>query len=195
MDGTRRMFESDLIERFSRIPPWQPPLLYGPVIVGLGVIGLRQGVPWPTFAGLMLAGVLLWTFLEYWLHRVLFHYRPRTAVGRRLFRIMHGVHHDWPDDALRLVFPPMVSIPVAVTFWLIFGAVAGPRLRYPLMMGFVCGYLAYDMLHYRMHHATPTSRIGVGLRRHHLAHHFRDDGRGFGVSSPLWDYVFGSVPR
>jgi dihydroceramide fatty acyl 2-hydroxylase len=195
MGETRRMFESDLIERFSRIPPWQPPVLYLPVIVVLAALGFRQGVALPAFAGLVVAGVLLWTFLEYWLHRMLFHYRPRTAIGRRLFWIMHGVHHDWPNDALRLVFPPMVSLPLAVAFWWIFTAGAGPAFRYPLMVGLLCGYLAYDMLHYWMHHARPKSRVGSGLRRHHLAHHFRDDGRAFGVSTPLWDYVFGSVPR
>ena len=194
MRETGRMFESDLVERFSRIPPWQPPAIYLPTILVLSAIGLgREGVALPVFAALALAGILLWTFLEYWLHRVLFHYQPRTAFGRRLFWIMHGVHHEWPGDPLRLVFPPAVSIPLAVAFWWLFTALAGDALRYPLMVGLLCGYLAYDMLHYWMHHATPKSRIGLHLRRHHLSHHFRDDGLGFGVSSPLWDYVFGSV--
>jgi sterol desaturase/sphingolipid hydroxylase (fatty acid hydroxylase superfamily) len=200
MAETRRMFESDLIERFSRIPPWQPPVLYVPVIVVLTVLGLRAGdVALPAFLALFLGGWLLWSLLEYGLHRYLFHYRPRTVVGRRLFWIMHGVHHDWPDDALRLVFPPAISLPLAVVFWWVFTAMASaspryPSLRYPLMAGFVSGYLAYDMLHYWVHHARPQNSIGRQLRRHHMAHH-GDDRRGFGVSSPLWDRVFGSAPR
>lgn len=196
MAETRRMFESDLVERFSRIPPWQPPVLYVPAIAVLVALGVRAGgIAWPAFLGLFVAGALLWSLLEYGLHRFLFHYRPRSAFGRRLFWIMHGVHHDWPDDALRLVFPPIISLPLAVLFWWTFGRVAGDTLRYPLMAGFVSGYLAYDMLHYWVHHGRPTSRLGRGLRRHHMAHHFADARHGFGVSSPLWDRVFGSAPR
>jgi sterol desaturase/sphingolipid hydroxylase (fatty acid hydroxylase superfamily) len=194
MRESKRMFENDLFERFSRIPPWQPPVIYLPLIVILSVVGLgRKGVALPAFAALVLAGLLAWTLMEYWLHRALFHHRPRTSFGRRLFWIMHGVHHDWPNDPLRLVFPPAVSIPLAVGFWMLFTRIAGDAFRYPLMIGLVCGYLAYDMVHYWLHHATPKSRLGMRLRRHHLSHHFQDDGRGFGVSSPLWDYVFGTV--
>jgi dihydroceramide fatty acyl 2-hydroxylase len=195
-DGSRRMFENELLERCSRIPPWQPPLLYLPLIVYLSVIGLRQkGLSIAIFAACTLAGVTLWTFLEYWLHRVLFHYHPRSPLGRRLFWVLHGVHHDWPTDALRLVFPPAVSIPLAVLSWWTFTAVAGDAWRYPLMTGFACGYLAYDMVHYWLHHGRAKSGIGARLRHHHLAHHFHDPGSGFGVSSPLWDYVFGTAAR
>lgn len=196
MAEPRRMFESDLIERFSRIPPWQPPVLYVPVIAVLVVLGVRaDDLALPAFLVLFLAGGALWSLLEYGLHRFLFHYRPRSVAGRRLFWIMHGVHHDWPDDALRLVFPPVISLPLAVLFWWLFTASAGESRRYPLMAGFVSGYLAYDMLHYWVHHGRPKSRVGRQLRRHHLAHHFGDDRRGFGVSSPLWDWMFGSAPR
>jgi len=189
------MFENALLERCSRIPPWQPPLIYGPLIAYLSVVALRARVSVSTFAACAGAGVLLWTLLEYWLHRLLFHYQPQSARGRRLFWILHGVHHDWPADASRLVFPPAVSIPLAVLFWWTFTVLAGNTLRYPLMAGFACGYLAYDMLHYWVHHGRPTRSLGARLRRHHLAHHFRDPGRGFGVSSRLWDHVFGTASR
>ncbi|MGO9674557.1 MAG: sterol desaturase family protein, partial [Methylocella sp.] len=63
---------------------------------------------------------------------------------------------------------------------------------YPVLMGFIIGYLGYDMVHYYTHHAKPTTRLGQTLRRLHLLHHFRDPTRGFGVSAPWWDYVFGT---
>jgi sterol desaturase/sphingolipid hydroxylase (fatty acid hydroxylase superfamily) len=190
-----RMFEHELLERLSRIPPWQPPVVYGPLIAYLAWRGLtRDGDGGLAFAALAMAGIAGWTLLEYALHRTLFHYRASSRRGARLFWIMHGVHHDWPQDARRLVFPPSVSIPIAIGIWLALGMLAGGRTRVPVMAGFVTGYLLYDMLHYWIHHGTRGARLIGGFRRHHLHHHFRDGTRAFGVSSPLWDYVFGTLP-
>jgi sterol desaturase/sphingolipid hydroxylase (fatty acid hydroxylase superfamily) len=48
------------------------------------------------------------------------------------------------------------------------------------------------MVHYHVHHREPTTRFGRMLRRAHMFHHFRDHDRGFGVSAPWWDYIFGT---
>ena len=61
-----------------------------------------------------------------------------------------------------------------------------------MLMGFIIGYLAYDMVHYYVHHATPTTRVGRYLRQVHMLHHFRDPEGYFGVSAPYWDVVFGT---
>jgi sterol desaturase/sphingolipid hydroxylase (fatty acid hydroxylase superfamily) len=105
------------------------------------------------------------------------------------------VHHDHPNDPLRLVMPPSVSIPLAGLFFLLFLGVLGTPAAYAFGAGFFAGYLAYDMTHYHVHHHTPRTRLGKRMRELHMRHHFQDDTTGFGVSAPFWDYVFGTASR
>lgn len=192
---SQRMFDSDLFEFFSRIPPWQPPAIYLPLIGYLSYVGLfERALSVPLFVALTFAGIVVWSLLEYWLHRVLFHYVPTGNFGKRFIWYLHGVHHDWPNDKLRLVFPPAVSLPLAAAFWGLFTVTVGDPLRWPLMAGLAIGYLSYDMIHYWVHHYSPRSRAGKFLRRYHLEHHFKNPHSGYGVSQPLWDYVFGTTP-
>jgi dihydroceramide fatty acyl 2-hydroxylase len=192
---SKRMFESDLFEFFSRIPPWQPPAIYMPMIAWVAWRAIEVGTGALAFAGLFLAGLVIWTLLEYWLHRLLFHYEATTPLGKRFIWLAHGVHHDWPNDKLRLVFPPAVSLPLAALFWGIFGATFGEAARYAAFAGLLTGYLSYDMLHYYVHHFAPRQPALKFLRRYHLEHHFRHEPLRFGVSIPVWDYVFGTAPR
>ncbi|MDQ6607995.1 MAG: fatty acid hydroxylase, partial [Actinomycetota bacterium] len=119
-----RMFDSDLLDKLSRVHPAVPPILFGPTIVFLVVEGLVRGAGWATLAWL-LGGYLFWTLTEYWLHRIVFHFEPEKGIGARLHWIIHGVHHDHPNDPMRLVMPPSVSIPLAVLFIWGFSAVLG----------------------------------------------------------------------
>jgi sterol desaturase/sphingolipid hydroxylase (fatty acid hydroxylase superfamily) len=102
---------------------------------------------------------------------------------------MHGVHHDYPNDAKRLVMPPVISIPLAIIFYLVFALLFGNAAP-AIWAGLVAGYVCYDSIHYAIHHFPMRSGILNRLKQHHLRHHFHDDHSGFGVSSPLWDYVF-----
>jgi sterol desaturase/sphingolipid hydroxylase (fatty acid hydroxylase superfamily) len=188
-----RMFESDFFEFFSHIHPWQPPVIYVPLILYLSYRSFEESVGIGSFAALYMAGALFWSFAEYALHRKVFHFKASSRFGKRFFWLLHGVHHDWPNDKLRLVFPPTVSLPLAAIFFGLFTLIAGDERRYALMAGFASGYLSYDMIHYWVHHFSPKSRAGKFLRRHHMAHHFKHTETGYGVSSPLWDYVFGST--
>jgi sterol desaturase/sphingolipid hydroxylase (fatty acid hydroxylase superfamily) len=108
--------------------------------------------------------------------------------------IIHGVHHDHPNDKLRLVMPPAVSIPLSALFFLGFSALFGDA-AFPLFAGFIAGYLGYDYTHYYVHHFVPKSDFAKRLREQHMRHHFQDHRYGFGVSSPLWDVVFHTLPR
>jgi sterol desaturase/sphingolipid hydroxylase (fatty acid hydroxylase superfamily) len=104
--------------------------------------------------------------------------------------MIHGVHHDHPNDRLRLVMPPSASLPLAALFLLGFHAVLPDGGWQAFAAGFLGGYLAYDMLHYYVHHHVPRSEWGKRLRELHMRHHFQDHERGFGVSAPWWDSVF-----
>lgn len=188
------MFRSRALDFFTRVHPTVPVVIFLPVIVVLAVTGVgRLGLLYA--AGLGLGGYLLWTLTEYWLHRVVFHHEPSHPLAQRLHWMMHGVHHDHPNDPLRLVMPPSVSVPLALAFAAVFWLVLGPAGAPAFMAGFTAGYLAYDMLHYHVHHHRPRSAVGRRLRELHMRHHFQDEDRGFGVSAPWWDRVFGTAPE
>jgi sterol desaturase/sphingolipid hydroxylase (fatty acid hydroxylase superfamily) len=140
--------------------------------------------------GLFAAGVFVWSFTEYWLHRTLFHWVPNTSWGPRFHFLLHGVHHDWVNDRFRLVMPPAASLGLGVVFFAFWYAVLGPALVFPFYSGKVAGYLCYDMTHYYVHHGKVQSLWFKRLKAHHMNHHHNKEGRKFGVSSTLWDHVF-----
>jgi dihydroceramide fatty acyl 2-hydroxylase len=188
------MFESRVLDALSRVHPLVPVLIFLPGIVFLEAWGLSK-VSVGVTAGLLVAGYASWTLFEYWLHRIVFHFEPDHGIGARLHWIIHGVHHDHPNDPMRLVMPPAVSVPLGAAvfglLYLIFGARYAPGIG----AGFFVGYLVYDMMHYYLHHFRPHGRVGRMLRERHMRHHFQDDTRGFGISAPYWDEVFGTSTR
>ncbi len=187
---TVRMFKSDFMEFFSHVHPATPLLLYAPVIACMLYLAFGQSrLSILTVTGLFLIGALIWTLLEYIIHRYAFHHEPRTRLGKQLHFIVHGVHHDYPNDAKRLVMPPAVSIPLAVAFYALFFGTLG-RFAPAVSAGFGFGYVCYDTIHYAIHHFPMKRGIWRWLKQYHLRHHFHDDHAGYGVSSPLWDYVF-----
>jgi sterol desaturase/sphingolipid hydroxylase (fatty acid hydroxylase superfamily) len=187
---TVRMFESDFMEFFSRVHPVTPLILYLPVVGYMLYLSLRQRqFSVVTVGVLFLLGILLWTLLEYLIHRYIFHYDPKTRLGKRLHYVIHGVHHDYPNDGQRLVMPPSISVPLAFLFYGVFLLIFG-RFTPSVFAGLVFGYLCYDMLHYATHHFPMKRGVWLWLKQYHLRHHYKDDQIGYGISSPLWDYVF-----
>ncbi len=187
------MFQSRFLDRFTRVHPMVPLLIYMPVIAVLLVVAVgRDG--WWDAAGLLLVGYAIWTLFEYWLHRIVFHFEPEDGIGAKLHWMIHGVHHDHPNDPLRLVMPPAASVPLAIlvlaALWVLFGSVHAPAVA----GGFLIGYIVYDEIHYALHHHTPKTRLGKRLRELHMRHHFQDDDKGFGISAPYWDVVFRTFP-
>jgi dihydroceramide fatty acyl 2-hydroxylase len=188
------MFSSPWLDRLSRVHPAVPVVLFGPAILILLGEGLARMSILGTLAAIA-GGYLVWTLTEYWLHRVVFHFEPDHRLGARLHWIMHGVHHDHPNDPKRLVMPPSVSVPLALLFAVGFIATLGRPTWLPFTAGFLGGYLFYDMTHYYVHHHRPRSAAGRKLRELHMRHHFQDATTGFGVSVPWLDHVFGTAPR
>jgi dihydroceramide fatty acyl 2-hydroxylase len=140
-------------------------------------------------------GYLAWTLTEYSVHRYLFHLDLPGEIGARVHFLIHGIHHDHPSDPLRLVMPPLMSMPLIGLTWIGASWVFGAPLKYPLMAGYLLGIVIYDELHYHLHCRRPGTRIGVWLRRIHMLHHFRYPQQHFGVSGPYWDYIFGTARR
>lgn len=179
------------LTRIMYVGPRTLALLYGALAGGLFWWGLSSGVS--PFAAVLLAagGLACWTLIEYLLHRFVFHHTPRSPRQMFLGYLFHGVHHAFPEDRLRWTIPLVTSLPVAGLLTAIcvlgFGAAGGP-----VMAGVLLGYLAYDLVHYAIHHGSMRSRLGKYLRKRHLAHHYGVPERNFGVTSPLWDFVFKS---
>jgi dihydroceramide fatty acyl 2-hydroxylase len=188
------MFESRLLDRFTRVHPAVPPLLFGPVITYMLIEGVDR-VGALNALGLAVGGYLFWTLFEYWLHRIVFHFEPEKGIGAKLHWLIHGVHHEHPNDPHRLVMPPSASIPLAAVFLVVYRLAFGAPEWLAVSAGFLLGYIVYDTMHWYLHHRIPRGRVGRRLRELHLRHHFQDDTRGFGISAPYWDRVFRTAPR
>jgi sterol desaturase/sphingolipid hydroxylase (fatty acid hydroxylase superfamily) len=186
-----RMFESDLLEFFTHIHPVTPLVIYVPMTAWMIYLAAQRGLSALSIAGLVVCGLAIWSLVEYTMHRFVFHYEPTSSWGKRLHFMVHGVHHDYPQDASRLVMPPIVSLPLAVIFYALFHIIFR-GLAPAAFAGLLIGYLFYDMLHYATHHLPMKSGVWLFLKRYHLRHHYQDDHAGYGVSSPLWDHVFGT---
>jgi dihydroceramide fatty acyl 2-hydroxylase len=195
LSASPRLFENRFLDFFSRIHPSVPAIIFIPAVVAGVWLAADRGYGVGRLVLLVAAGILIWTLTEYWLHRLVFHWEPDHPIGGRLHFIIHGVHHDHPNDRLRLVMPPAVSVPLAALFLWIYTLIFGTPAAYPIFSGFILGYLTYDYTHYHVHHHTPRTKLGKRLREQHMRHHFQDHRFGYGVSSPLWDVVFRTLPR
>jgi len=193
---TPRLFKNNLIEKLSHVHPAIPVIIYAPVISYFFYVGISSGaLNFYQVILLFVSVVFFWTFTEYVIHRFAFHYEPTTSFGKYLIFLVHGIHHDYPRDPLRLVMPPVVSIPLAILFYWLFIRLMGSAITPAFFSGFVAGYLAYDMIHYATHHASLKDRkVWLWVKHHHIRHHYQDEHTGYGVSSPLWDIIFRTMP-
>jgi sterol desaturase/sphingolipid hydroxylase (fatty acid hydroxylase superfamily) len=194
-----RLFRSDVLEFFSHARPVTVVVIWGPVALFFLGQSLWRAGPWRT-GSCALAGWFVWTLVEYLMHRFFFHYHPKTEKLKRVFFLVHGVHHAQPLCRTRLVMPPAISIPLGVTFYGVFHVMfdlllVRPLWFSPVFSGFVIGYIAYDLMHYTLHHARAKGGYMAMCRRQHMRHHGTCPGMRFGVSSPVWDYVFGTMPK
>ena len=191
-DETVRLFKNPILEYFSHIHPITPVVVFVPfALIFLYMSFASVGILNTIF--LFIVGVFLWTIFEYSFHRWAFHYHPKSIPGKKLHFLVHGIHHDYPRDRTRLVMPLLVSVPLALLFYFIFQGVFGV-FGYTAFAGFILGYVSYDSIHYATHHMPMKGKIGKYLKEYHLRHHYNDEHTAYGVSNPLWDYVFSTVP-
>ena len=192
--GHMRVFDSPYLEIFS-MTHWKViPALWIPVALYFFCSGFLQ-------IGLVAClafclGVFYWTFFEYLLHRYGFHceqYLPDNRYMLCLHYLMHGIHHAFPMDSLRLVFPPVLGIMIAIVFKTgVYNLVMPLPFADAFFAGKVIGYVWYDLFHYFSHHRQAKNGYTAFMKRYHLAHHYKNPNLGFGVSSHIWDIVFGT---
>lgn len=189
-----RLFENDILEYFSHVHPIVPLLIWGPISTYLVYRGYSvYQMNALTLLFLAFAGLLVWTLTEYALHRYVFHYVGHSALSKRIHHLIHGIHHDEPEDGTRLVMPPVAAFIIAGILFAFFRLLIGPVYVEPFFGFFLIGYLCYDYIHYSVHHFRPRTPIGRYLKQSHMLHHFAESDVRWGVSSPLWDIVFGTL--
>jgi len=188
-----RMFKSNFLESLSKVHFSIPLFIFVPVIGYFAWKAIFPGeMSLILFGAYFLSGIFIWTFTEYVMHRFVFHFTPKGKWMERIHFIFHGVHHDYPNDANRLVMPPSASIPLAAGFYFLFTLFLQEFAVAAFFSGFMSGYLFYDMTHYALHHTNFKSNFWKKLKKHHMLHHYSDSENGYGVSSDFWDKIFGS---
>lgn len=159
-------------------------IAYAAIYTSVGIAGVLL---------LFLSGFLLFTFIEYLVHRYFFHIEPTTPQREKMQYMFHGVHHEYPRDKKRLAMPMLLSITLAVVSLLFFTFLMGDS-GLPFDAGFMSGYASYLLVHYLVHTFRPPKNAFRILWEHHNLHHYKHPDLAFGVSSPLWDLVFGTMP-
>jgi len=173
-----------------------PPFTVDP----LAPLYLIQKTPIPTSTFVLSAlcilfGNLVWTILEYTLHRFLFHidyYLPDHPYALTLHFLLHGVHHYLPMDRLRLVMPPPLFAALSYPFTRLAHNLFPSAMANSTITGAFLFYVLYDCMHYALHH-TRLPTYMKEMKKYHLAHHYKNFELGFGVTSKIWDYVFNTV--
>ena len=183
-----RMFKSDWMEKMSKVHFSVPLIIYIPTIAFLIYKSFELGTGPTHFFMFFGLGIVIWTITEYTLHRWVFHFDAHSKLGKRLVFIFHGVHHDYPQDARRLVMPPSASIPLAILFYFFFSLFFTLQAHLlAFFSGFLLGYLVYDMMHYAFHHSQISNPFFLKLKLQHMQHHYTNPHRGYGVSNMVWD--------
>eukprot|EP00004_Rigifila_ramosa_P019707 TRINITY_DN503_c0_g1_i3.p1 TRINITY_DN503_c0_g1~~TRINITY_DN503_c0_g1_i3.p1 ORF type:complete len:206 (-),score=26.48 TRINITY_DN503_c0_g1_i3:47-664(-) len=187
-----RVFESELLERFTMCEWYIIPLVWWPVAAFLLWLSMTEyeHSAWSALR-LVVAGWPLWELFEYMLHRYVFHFKVGASWQCQLHFLLHGIHHLLPNDKRRLVFPPIPAAVLAIIVYSALRLVASPATTVPIMAGVILSYTAYDISHWYIHHSNPAPGTYFAmLKRHHFAHHFKDQYSNLGLTSPLFDFLF-----
>ncbi|RLV92217.1 Ceramide very long chain fatty acid hydroxylase SCS7 [Spathaspora sp. JA1] len=183
----------NFLEPLSLTPWWAVPIIWIPPNMYIFYIGLtNQHVV--SALSIWALGLFIWTLVEYFLHRCVFHidqYLPDHPVFFTLHFLLHGVHHYLPMDEYRLVLPPTLFIVLAYPFYKLVFSLLPFYMACSGFAGGTLGYIMYDVTHYMLHHANLPSFL-QDLKTYHLEHHYKNYELGFGVTSRFWDVVFGS---
>ena len=191
--GTKLLFGGGVLEKLSRTHiavPIATFLTYSAAMLywSIAQTSLSPG----TTISLFCAGLLAFTWIEYATHRYVFHMRTFTRLREKLQYTIHGVHHEFPKDKSRLAMPPLLSATIATVLLFLLRVILGD-LTFGLLPGMMTGYAMYLMIHYVLHAYEPPKNFFRILWTNHSIHHYRDPDAAFGVSSPLWDYIYGTT--
>lgn len=193
---TAPLFKNKILEKLTRTSIFTPIIMHLFISAflfwhGTGTLAI------PLINGLvtLAAGFVFWSLMEYIVHRFLYHTESNTKFIFNLQHKAHGIHHQHPIDPTRLAMPPLPGLFLSGIFFLIFWLIHA-RYAFVFFPGFMLGYLSYISLHYAQHRIkSPRYGPWKALWKHHKIHHYVDPYVAFGVSTRLWDFVFGTMPK
>ncbi|MBX2968097.1 MAG: sterol desaturase family protein [Cyclobacteriaceae bacterium] len=191
--GTRQLFNNPILERLTRTHiavPLTIFFVYAGALLYWSTINTLLS-PLLTIA-LFFAGWLVFTWVEYNVHRYVFHMATYTKAREKFQYTMHGVHHEFPKDKDRLAMPPLLSVTISTILLLLLRLVMGDFV-FAFLPGFLVGYACYLGVHYLVHAYQPPKNFLKALWVNHGVHHYKNGEIVFGVSSPLWDYIYGTM--
>jgi len=191
--GSKKLFKSPVLEKLSRTHISIPLIIFFTFSAGLLYWSVTHTSlsPWRTI-GMFFLGMLTFTWFEYNMHRYVFHMSTYTRARTKWQYLIHGVHHEFPKDKDRLAMPPLLSVTIAMILLLVFRVLLGD-LVFSFLPGFIVGYAGYLSIHYMVHAFQPPKNVFKRLWINHGIHHYKNGDVVFGVSSPFWDYVYGTM--
>jgi sterol desaturase/sphingolipid hydroxylase (fatty acid hydroxylase superfamily) len=193
--GTKRLFKNPILEKLSRTHISVPLVIIFSYSSGLLYWSITHtSLSIPTTIAMFFTGLIAFTWVEYMVHRYLFHMGANTEQRAKVQYTLHGVHHEFPKDKERLAMPPIVSITISTILLFLFRLVLGDFV-FSFLPGFLVGYAGYLSIHYMVHAFQPPNNFFKILWVNHSVHHYKDGEEVFGVSSPLWDYIYGTMKK
>jgi sterol desaturase/sphingolipid hydroxylase (fatty acid hydroxylase superfamily) len=193
MERTRKT-RSERNHEIDRVELYKPFAFYTVVIAAMNVSVHLNGDFSPLrVIGYFITGLLTWGFYEYATHRWVLHRVPKAQGFNLPGNITHLRHHADPDSLQRLNVQLQESIPVCIVYCLLAWAITGSwQLTTYLYTGLIAGYFFYEFLDFQAHHGTTRNRVVRYFRKYHLLHHHYDAKVRYGVTSPLFDIIFGT---
>jgi sterol desaturase/sphingolipid hydroxylase (fatty acid hydroxylase superfamily) len=196
--GQARLFKNQYVEYLTKTHPLVIWGIYLPVIVFMFYYSCRViNRPLTHVVLVFFAGMFFWTFFEYIMHRFAFHFIAENERAMKIVYIIHGNHHEYPRDRERLFMPPVPSLILSSVIFSMLYFIAkwfgGSENAFAFFPGFMLGYLIYGSMHYAIHAWNPPYKWMKPLWRNHHLHHYKNEHLGFGVSTTLWDRLFGTM--
>ena len=193
--GSAKMFKNPILEKLTSSHAAIPISMLVLFAIGFLYWGTQYTLLSSSqYIALVLTGILSWTLFEYLMHKHLYHMLPTNKIKGWIQYNMHGVHHEYPKDKSRLAMPPLMIILIAFLFLGVFRLLMGDY-AFGFTPGFLVGYAGYLCVHFIVHAFQPPKNFFKELWVNHAIHHYKDPDAAFGVSSPLWDYIFRTMPK
>lgn len=195
--GQAQIFKNPILEYLTKAPAPVSATIYICIAVSLLYIGYRNEVVDPAWKAISIytGAIFFWTFFEYFFHRYINHideYFPNSRWAGKIAYTIHGIHHEYPRDKERLLMPPVPGLLIVMLLYVVFFTILNSWV-YFFMPGFMTGYLLYTYVHFSVH-TTPVPSWLKTQYRHHAIHHYKHPDKAFGVSTSLWDQIFGTMP-
>lgn len=191
--GQAQLFRNQYLEMLTKTHPLVIWGMYVPIMAYFLYLGYaRFEFTMIRVVLTFFGGMFFWTFFEYLMHRFAFHWVADSERAKKFIYVMHGNHHHFPRDRERLFMPPVPSLIIASVIFLIMYFIMDKSV-FMFFPGFILGYLLYGTMHYAIHAWNPPVKWMKPLWRNHHLHHYKNDHKGFGVSTTIWDRVFGTM--